>query len=423
MCATLDEQNEFFEVADLLGHDTNRLMLGEEIITYIRIPTITQAANILSRADLEQRAKRENTFFDAIRGRERMGQGIHDRGEAVVFAYGQPLVSDTHGLNRHFPLRVKAISVKVKRIKAGECLEVSTRGVDWNIDHMEELYCIVNIDTLILEPGASLVVRGNVFSLICQHIIKLGTDTDGKYDIGILPTPYAFHSDGSLNMEGADGKKGKNGKDADFVKDVETKTTFFGALYYGEQTKALSGERGEDGEHGQKGEDGKAGGATKLAEITIRDVDAKKGSLCIFAKTGDGGSGGNGGDGGYGGHGGNGQSGYQTLSKWIVQGQGGHGGHGGNGGNGGHGGNGGIASNIYISVNQDQIDSVKVIAEQGFGGLSGKGGMGGRGGTPGEGIPAGKKGRDGVEGNSGRRGHNRMAPPVFLNEVKLSSTD
>ena len=174
MCATLDEQNEFFEVAGLLGHDTNRLMLGEEIVTYIRIPTITQAANILSRADLEQRAKR---------------------------AYGQPLVSDTHGLNRHFPLRVKAISVKVKRIKAGECLEVSTRGVDWNIDHMEELYCIVNIDTLILEPGASLVVRGNVFSLICQHIIKVGTDTDGKYDIGILPTPYAFHSDGSLNME------------------------------------------------------------------------------------------------------------------------------------------------------------------------------------------------------------------------------
>ena len=405
----MEEQNEFFEVAGLLGHDTNRLMLGEEIITYMRIPTITQAANILSRADLEQRAKRANTFFDAIKGRERMGQGIHDRGEAVVFAYGQPLVSDTHGLNRHFPLRVKAISVKVKRIKAGECLEVSTRGMDWDIDHMEELYCIVNIDTLILEPGASLIVRGNVFSLVCQHIVKLGTDKEGKYDIGILPTPYAFHSDGSSNMVGADGKIGKNGKDADFVKDVETKATFFGPLYYGEQTKALSGERGEDGEYGQKGEDGKAGGATKLAEITIRDIDAKKGNLCIFAKTG--------------GNGSNGQSGYQTLSKWIMQGQGGDGGNGGNGGNGGHGGNGGIASNIYISVNQDQIDCVKVIAEQGFGGLSGKGGMGGRGGTPGEGIPTGKKGHDGLEENSGRRGHNRMAPPVFLNEVKLSSTD
>jgi hypothetical protein len=419
----VEEQNEFLKVAGLLGHDKNRLMQGEEIITYIRIPTITQAASILSRANFLQRAKRAETFFDEIRGRARMGQGIHDRGEAVVFAYGQPLVSDTHGLERHFPLRVKAISIKEKRIKAGECFDVSTRGSDWGIDHMEELYCIVNIHTLILEPGASIVVRGNVFSMVCQHIIKLGSDEVDKYDIGILPTPYAFHSDGSGNMNGADGKNGQKGNDAAVVKDVETKVTFFGALYYGEQTKAVSGERGEDGEDGQKGEDGKAGGATKLAEITIRDIDAKRGKLCIYAKAGDGGNGGHGGNGGDAGNGSNGQNGYQTLKEWINQGQGGDGGNGGNGGNGGHGGNGGIASNVYICVEKEQKDSVKIIAEKGFGGLPGKGGMGGRAGLPGNGNPSGKEGHNGANGITGRKGHNRMAPPVFLNEVKLSCTD
>lgn len=417
------EQNEFIKVAGLLGHDIDRLMQGEEIVTYIRIPTITQAATILSRADFEQRAKRAETFFDEIRGRARMGQGIHDRGEAVVFAYGQPLVSDTHGLNRHFPIRVKAISAKTKRIKAGECLDVSTRGSDWGIDHMEELYCIVNIDTLVLEPGASLIVRGNVFSLVCQRIVKLGEDKAGEYDIGILPTPYAFHSDGSYNMNGKDGENGKNGNDAAFVKDVETKATFFGALYYGEQTEAVSGISGEDGEDGQKGEDGKAGGATKLAEITIRDIDAKKGKLCIFAKTGDGGDGGNGGNGGDAGSGSNGQNGYQTLSKWIDQGQGGDGGNGGNGGNGGHGGNGGIASNVYISVNKEQENSVKIITKKGHGGNPGIGGDGGHGGCGGNGNPSGKEGHDGKAGNLGHMGHNRMAPPVFLNEVKLSCAD
>lgn len=72
---------------------------------------------------------------------------------------------------RHLPVHVKAISVVEKTIAAGEVWDVSVRGSVWGLDDMEELYVTVNVCRLIIEPGASLIVRGNVFSLLCQEIM------------------------------------------------------------------------------------------------------------------------------------------------------------------------------------------------------------------------------------------------------------
>ena len=80
--------DEFWEVAGLLGHDPERLRAGEEIRSRLRIPTLPEARGILSRADAAARRLRAQTFFDAIRSRQRLGQGLHDRGEAVVWAEG-----------------------------------------------------------------------------------------------------------------------------------------------------------------------------------------------------------------------------------------------------------------------------------------------------------------------------------------------
>ena len=52
----------------------------------MEIPHLERASEILSRADAATKKKRGRTFFDAIRNRQRLGQGVHDRCEAVVFA-------------------------------------------------------------------------------------------------------------------------------------------------------------------------------------------------------------------------------------------------------------------------------------------------------------------------------------------------
>jgi hypothetical protein len=61
-----------------------------------------------------------------------------------------------------------------KTIPAGAAWDVSVRGGCWGLDEMEELYVAVNVGSLVLELGASLVVRGNVFSLLCQEVIACG---------------------------------------------------------------------------------------------------------------------------------------------------------------------------------------------------------------------------------------------------------
>lgn len=417
------QEKEFLERVRLLGHDESVIAQGGECCTYFTVPTLLDARRVLSMATSANRQARQKTFFNpAVAARRRLGQGTHDRCEAMVVADGTIDDADRVGLSRHLPLHVKAVSVRQKTIKAGEVWDVSVRGEVWGLDDMEELYVTVNVGTLIIEPEASLIVRGNVFTLLCQEIIYLGDPNPDSFQIGILPTPFSVDF-GHGPLHGTHGVDGANGRDGTNGRRLEVENTLLGLrLREREDRQALNGNHGEDGNHGANGVRGRNGGMCKLAELALRRVD---GPITVFAQAGVGGNGGNGGCGGNGGRGGRGTDGRKLWNGIVAGGDGGNGGNGGDGGKGGHGGNGGVASNIYINVpvvDEHKITRLALPSSGGNPGIGGTGGTGGDAGRPGNGPSPefdGKSGTDGQHGvsrPSGRSGRSRPAPWIFLNE-------
>lgn len=419
-------RNEFLERARALDHNTETALKGEEITTYFLLSDIDKARDLMSVATPSQKALRRSSFFNPpIMARRRLGQGNHDRIECYGVAGGSFSDKDREGLQKHLPLHVKAISVAHKTIPAGETWDVSVRGHHWDLDDQEELYVIVNVGKLTIEPGASMVIRGNVLFLLCQEVVYEGNPGD-SYQIGILPTPFSVDfSQGPLNgRDGLPGCKGASGADG---REPDVDQTLIGYRLREQSDPSLThGQRGEDATHGCNGSPARNGGMCKLAEITIRKVT---GRVTLFAQAGKGGNGGNGGNGGAGGNGGHGANGINTLSGPIPGGKGGDGGNGGHGGRGGHAGNGGIASNIYLEVSRGDLGKVSCLSlpsQPGLPGEGGHGGPGGKGARPSRGHApthhgqAGKPGRKGNSGPPGNRGRSRPAPYIFLNGEVVS---
>lgn len=421
MKQTVTDCQEFYRRSRLLGHDPALLAAGREIVSYFTLPSLAAGRQMLSVATPAQRRLRQQTFYNPpVALRSRLGQGRHDRGEAFAFAAGQLEERDYLGISHHLPLHVKAVSVLTKRVAAGEIWDVSVRGAIWAIDDLEELYTTVNIGTLILEPGAKLIVRGNVFSLVCQQLISHGDHANpNDYQIGILPTPFSvdLRSGPIDGLPGSEGQAATRAMDGRIVQ-VENSILGFRATRPVIATD-LHGQNGGQGEAGGAGTSGRNGGMCKLAEITLRTLE---GSLTVFAQAGAGGRGGDGGSGGAGGDGGSGSRGYRLFTGTLAGGDGGSGGPGGDGGKGGDGGHGGIASNIYVNVPPEQVGRVRCRSIPSRGGLAGTGGRagaGGQGGQPGAGPQpgrAGLAGRDGMPGQPGRPGRKRPAAWMFLNE-------
>src|SRR4051812_12770961 len=131
--------DEFHALARMLHHDS-ALAAGEnEVCTYFTVDTLEEARPIVSRATPQQRAQRQKWFFNpAIAIRTKLGQGMHDRGEAVVFADGVLNDDDRLSLRSHLPAHVKAISIREKIVRAGETWDVSVNGSIWGLGDMEE---------------------------------------------------------------------------------------------------------------------------------------------------------------------------------------------------------------------------------------------------------------------------------------------
>ena len=427
-----EQLQEFYACAGKFGHDIAALRAGEEMCSYITIPTLQEAGRILTHLNEEQRKARAANFFNtAVAARRRLGQGVHDRGEASVITGSDLSEHDLQGLSNHLPLRAKVVSVLHKTVRAGEVWDISVRGEVWGLDDREELYVGLNIGTLVLEPGACVAVQGNVLSLLCQKVVAIApANTAHSYweqpHIAILPTPFSVDfSEGPLNGEpGQAGENGENGLDG---KPLRLAQSLLGKRLQQPLHEAdLDGIPGTDGGPGQAGTKGRNGGMSKLADVILRSVE---GLLLIFGKAGQGGAGGHGGQGGVGGYGGNGTAGAKIVAGLITGGQGGVGGNGGSGGNGGNGGNGGIASNIFLIVppgDEAKIKGLALPSEPGSGGNGGKGGLGGNGGRGGDGPDAqhggvsGSSGQTGAPGLPGRPGRGRPAPAIFLNEILLT---
>jgi hypothetical protein len=410
---------EFWTVANLLGHDQSALRAGREECTYFTVGSLLAARRVLSRATDDQQAARRPTFFQRnVLLRRALGQGQHDRGEAVVFAGAAPSDQDERGLRRHLPIHVKAVSVATKRVPSGHAWDLTVRGERWGLDDLEELYVVANVGTLVLEPGAAVLIRGNVFSLLAQQLVcTTPSDAGIPYHIGILATPFSVDQrrgpdEGTAGRSGPDGVAGADGRPA------AIRPSILGPVLAEQDRDPVAGDGGpgQDGGPAAPGGAGRNGGMCKLAELTFRAVD---GPLTLYAQAGRGGDGGGGGAGGAGGAGGRGTDGARTLTATVPPGTGGSGGRGGRGGDGGAGGHGGIASNIYLTVPADRVPEIRYLALPslpGAGGAPGLGGPGGPAGAGGAGGAAGVPGPDGATGKAGRPGRARDAPVIFVND-------
>lgn len=414
---------EFYDKAALFGHDAEALDRGETVERYFTFATLAEGSKLLSAATTGQRRLRQETFFTPpVAARQRLGQGKHDRGEAILFAAGAFEEGDEQGVNNHLPARIKAVSVKEKRIPAGTTWDISVRGAEWGIDDLEELYTTINVGRLVLEPGACITVQGNVCSMLIRELILLpGSAADKQQDfhIGILPTPFSVDLRHGP-MDGANGSNGSNGRNGDEGLEAQVSSTMLGhVLIQDIDPEQMNGKAGTAGGNGTEGTHGRNGGMCKIAEITVRSLE---GNLRIFSQAGHGGNGGHGGHGGNGGNGGNGSRGYKLMSGILRSGSGGNSGKGGNGARGGNAGHGGLSSNIYVSVPQEQAHQVGCRSLPASGG---KGGNGGRAGTAGlagrnggEPFTAadGQQGTDGTDGAPGKDGRSRTGAYIFLNE-------
>lgn len=413
--APLEVSERFLDLCVKIGHDLDaaQSVLGAE--SHFTVPDLDGFRRLVS-ASAEVRRQRAPTFFNpVIQQRRRLGQGLHDRGESTVFAIGHMSEDDEKALAIHLPLHFKGISIAEKIIPAGQTWDVSVRGDVWGLDDMEELYVVVNVGRLVLEPGAALIIRGNVFVLACDEI-EIREPARGDWQIGILPTPHSVdYGDGP--MQGADGRDGRDGRAGKSGREIDTECTFLGLSAREEVLpEVLCGVDGEPGNAAGDGGRGRNGGACKLAELSFGRVD---GNMTVFSQAGPGGDGGDGGDGGHGGRGGDCVAGPKLFVGKVPDGTPGAGGRGGDGGAGGRAGGGGIASNIYITVPETAASRVRCVSLPSEPGLPGHGGQAGRGGKAGSApgmVGAQRDGMNGFPGRPGGRGRGRPAPWMFLNE-------
>ena len=292
---TDDEIGAFLARARRLGHDPARLLAGEAAETLTSIPTIEQVRQLSDVGPAERRARQAVFFHPAIVVRSRLGQGVHDRCEAYVFADGIVDDADRVRLALHFPFPARLLSVLYRHVAAGEVWDLTVEHRVLGVDERDDLFNVVNVGELVIEPGGRVIVQGNLLVLGCQHLRHPAPNRDaGDYQLGVLPTPYSVdRRAGPLHgRAGAPGGHGTPGRAGTRPAGVPTMIGF--ALSEPPDDR-LNGTDGSDGARGGDGEPGRTGGAVKTAQITIGRLT---GPLTLVA------AGGRGGDGGAGGHGG-----------------------------------------------------------------------------------------------------------------------
>jgi hypothetical protein len=417
------EVEAFLARARQLGHDPARLLAGEVTQTRTPVPDLEQLRELSCVSPAERRARQAVFFHPAIAIRSRLGQGVHDRCEAYVFAEGTAAGADRTRLARHLPFAARQLSVLYRRVAADEVWDLTVAPGELGLDDRDDLLNVINVGELVIEPGGRVIVQGNLLMLGCQHLrVPAPGRRAADYQLGVLPTPHPVDArtgprHGRAGAPGAAGPPGRNGTRPAGV------PTLIGLALSEPPGEAMNGTDGIGGTRGGHGGAGRTGGAAKTAEITIGRLT---GSLTLVAAGGDGGCGGNGGPGGDGGYGGDAVPGFRSLAGPVDPGRPGRGGPGGGGGDGGRGGHGGISSNVFVTLPEPMTSQLTVVTYPAAGGTGGTGGAGGR---PGQGGRGGRGGNDadganeadgadglaGVPGKTGRDGVRRPPPAVFVN--------
>lgn len=413
---TEKEIGAFLARARGLGHDPVRLLAGEVTETLTSVPTVEQARQLSNAAAAERRARQAVFFHPAIAIRSRIGQGVHDRCEACVFADGTVEDADLLRLARHFPFPARLLSVLCRHVAAGEVWDLTVEGRVLGVDERDDVLNVVNVGELVIEPGGRVIVQGNLLILGCQLLRHPAPAREaGDYQLGVLATPHSVDRrtgplHGRAGAAGGDGVPGRAGIRPAGV------PTMIGFALSEPPGDRMNGTGGSGGRLAGGGEPGRTGGAAKTAEITIGRL---AGPLTLVASGGRGGDGGDGGDGGAGGDGGDPAPGFRTTAGPVRPGRPGRGGRGGDAGSGGRGGNGGISSNVFVTLPARMAGQLRVMTYPALGGTGGAGGRPGRGGksgmSPGGPAVSAADGGAGAPGKPGRDGVQRPAPEVFVN--------
>ncbi len=434
---TGEEVGAFLTLARRLGHDQARLLAGEVTETLTPVPALEQLRELCQVSPAERRARQALFFHPAVAVRSRLGQGVHDRCEAYVFADGTVGEADRAGLAVHLPFPARQLSVLFRRVASGEVWDLTVSHAALGIDERDDLLNVVNVGELVIEPGGRVIVQGNLLVFGCQHLRHLTAAAHGAggYQLGVLPTPHSVDRrigprHGRAGAPGTGGRPGRAGTRPGGT------PTMIGFALSEPPGDRMNGSDGADGAPGGAGEPGRTGGATKTAEITIGRLT---GPLTLLAAGGRGGNGGPGGSGGDGGDGGDAVQGFRSTAGPVGAGRPGRGGRGGNGGDGGRGGNGGICSNVFVTLPEPMIGQLRVLTHPAPGGTGGVGGQAGCGGVSGQvgcdenggrtadhpatvaaAGTARAPGNAGAPGRAGRDGVGRPAPEVFVNGKSLN---
>jgi hypothetical protein len=80
-------------------------------------------------------------------GQRGLGQGVHDRCEAYVFADGTADEADRARLATHLPFAARQLSVLYRRVAAGEIWDLTVEHRMLGIDDRDDLLNVVNVIT------------------------------------------------------------------------------------------------------------------------------------------------------------------------------------------------------------------------------------------------------------------------------------
>jgi hypothetical protein len=167
---TDEEVGAFLARARRLGHDPSRLLAGEVTETLTSIPALEQVRQLSQVSPAERRARQAVFFHPAIAIRSRLGQGVHDRCEAYVFADASIDDADRDRLAMHLPFPARLLSVLYRRVAAAEVWDLTMEHRVLGIDERDDLFNVVNVGELVIEPGGRVIVQGNLLVLGCQHL-------------------------------------------------------------------------------------------------------------------------------------------------------------------------------------------------------------------------------------------------------------
>jgi hypothetical protein len=152
---------------------------------------VEQARQLSNAVPAERRARQAVFFHPAIAIRSRIGQGVHDRCEACVFADGIVEDADRVWLARHFPFPARLLSVLCRHVAAGQVWDLTVDGRVLGVDERDDLLNVVNVGELVIEPGGRVIVQGNLLMLGCQFLRHPASAREaGDYQLGVLPTPH-----------------------------------------------------------------------------------------------------------------------------------------------------------------------------------------------------------------------------------------